>query len=181
MDSTLQPTESNPVCRLAELRERLKSLPFRNRDKRQELHESWAGLLAQGRFDCFATLTFRRPVSTEAAGAAWADWTRWIRRKQGYRAEWFRVSERSSAGAIHFHALLGRCSGLRRLSALDYWRHRYGFGQVKRYLPGLGVRFYLSKYVCKDAEGELDCSFSRSFGRLLGRGPLSASGKSAAA
>jgi hypothetical protein len=149
-------------------------------ESKQQLQDAWAETLAPGQFDWFVTLTFKRSVSPEAANAAWADWQRWLRRKQGYRAEWFRVSERTRAGSLHYHALVGRCAGLRRLSALDYWRHRYGFGQVKRYSSGLGARYYLSKYVCKSADGELDCSTSRRLGRLLGRGPL-ASGKGQAA
>jgi len=144
---------------------------------RKALQDAWAdGVLGAARFNAFATLTFRRSVSQEYAESAWSDWMSWVRRKQGHRAEWFRVAERTTAGALHFHALLGDCAGLRRLSALDYWRHRYGFGQVKPYLPGLGVRYYLSKYVCKSADAELDARFSRRFCKLLGRGPL-ASGK----
>lgn len=141
-------------------------------ESKGQLQDAWAAMLAPGQFDWFVTLTFRRSVGPEAANAAWADWQRWVRRKQGYRAESFRVTERTRAGAIHYHALMGRCSGLRRLSALDYWRHRYGFGQVLRYSPALGAGHYLSKYVCKSADAELDCSISRGLPRLLGRGPL---------
>jgi len=135
---------------------------------------AWAeGVFGAAQFDIFATLTFARQyVSPEAANIAWGDWVRWVRRKVGHRVEWARVSERTKAGALHYHALLGDCRGLRRLSALDYWRGRFGFGQVERYDSGLGVRFYLSKYVSKTAEGELDVVFSRRFARLLGRGAL---------
>jgi hypothetical protein len=156
---------SDPVrLRLAELAAVLK---VQDRPGRP-LQDAWAESLSQARFDWFTTFTFRRNVSEQTAQEAWADWVRWLRRKQGHRAEWFLVRERTAAGAVHFHALVGRCAGLRRLSALDYWRHRYGFGQVKRFSPGLGAHYYLSKYVSKGASGELDCQFSRRYKLLLG-------------
>lgn len=135
---------------------------------RAAIARAWGDMLKGGAFDAWCTLTFRRSVGPQAADAAWADFMRWIRHKQGHRAEWFRVTETHRSGAIHFHALLGRCSGLRRLSALDYWRHRYGFGQVLPYDSRLGAPYYISKYVCKSADAELDCQFSRCFERLFG-------------
>jgi len=134
----------------------------------QALSDAWGEFLGKMQFDWFTTHTFRYPVGPQAANAAWADWVRWVRRRNGHRAEWFRVTERTVAGAIHFHALLGRCGQVRRLSALDYWRHRYGFGQVVRFDRRLGAPYYISKYVSKDADGELDCQFSRRFRLLLG-------------
>jgi len=125
-------------------------------------------MLAPARFDWYTTHTFKHNVSQEMANEAWHDWTRWVRRSQGHRAEWFRVTERTKAGAIHYHALIGQCSAVRRLSALDYWRGRYGFGQVMKFDSRLGARYYLSKYVSKDAAGELDCEFSRRFKLLFG-------------
>lgn len=159
-----QPGPDSGAVRLAELRELLRAQDRPGRP----LQEAWAETLSQARFDWFTTLTFRHNVSEQAADEAWADWVRWLRHKQGHRAEWFRVTERTAAGAVHYHALVGRCSGLRRLSALDYWRHRYGFGQVKRFSPGLGAHYYLSKYVSKSASGELLCQFSRRYELLLG-------------
>jgi len=134
----------------------------------QALVDAWGEFLGKMQFDWFTTHTFRHPVGPQAANAAWADWVRWVRRRNGHRAEWFRVTERTVAGAIHFHALLGRCGQVRRLSALDYWRHRYGFGQVVRFDRRLGAPHYISKYVSKNADGELDCQFSRRFRLLLG-------------
>jgi hypothetical protein len=168
-DSHLEPRqpqlpEPDARARLAELAAVLK---VQDRPGRP-LQEAWAETISQARFDWFTTLTFRHNVSEQAADEAWADWVRWLRHKQGHRAEWFRVTEPTAAGALHFHALVGRCSGLRRLSALDYWRHRYGFGQVKRFSPGLGAHYYLSKYVSKSASGELLCQFSRRYELLLG-------------
>jgi len=136
---------------------------------RGALLDAWADLLSPGRFDWFTTHTFRHNVSQETAAEAWHDWARWVRDKQGHRAEWFRVTERTKAGAVHYHALVGRCSAVRRLSALDYWRNHYGYGQVLQFKTGLGAHYYLSKYVSKDADGELLCEFSRRFKLLFGR------------
>jgi len=135
---------------------------------RAKLQDAWAETLAPARFDWFVTLTFKHNVSQETAHEAWSDWARWVSQKQGHRAEWFRVTERTLAGAVHYHALMGRCSSVRRLSALDYWRGRYGYGQVLKFKTGTGAHYYLSKYVSKDAEGELHCEFSRRFRRLFG-------------
>lgn len=163
-ESLLEPGSDPARLRLAELAAVLK---VQDRPS-QPLREAWTATLGQARFDWFTTLTFRHNVSEQTANEAWSDWLRWVRRKAGHRVEWFRVTERTSAGVIHYHALVGRCAGLRRLSALDYWRHRYGFGQVKHYSSGLGAQYYLSKYVSKDATGELLCQFSRRFELLLG-------------
>lgn len=56
------------------------------------------------------------------------------------------------------------------MSAVDWWRDRYGFAQVQAYDPGRGARFYLAKqYVAKGAAGgELDYAFSRRFAALGG-------------
>lgn len=152
--------------------------PFQSLSESVALVDAWAdGLLGRAWFDWFVTLTFRHNVSSERASAAWSTWARWVRRKQGYRPEWFRVAERTLAGRIHFHALVGHCAAVRRLSALDFWRDLYGFGQVMPYDPELGARYYLSKYAVKEAAGDgLEWAMSRHFDRLLGRGPVSGIG-----
>lgn len=134
----------------------------------RSLVEAWGELLAPFPFDWFATLTFRHNVPRGVAEHGWRDLCRWLRHKAGHRVEWFRVAELQGRGAVHFHALVGDCAGVRRLSAVDWWRDRYGFAQVQAYDPGRGARFYLAKqYVAKGAgRGELDFAFSRRFAAL---------------
>lgn len=134
----------------------------------RSLVEAWGELLAPFRFDWFATLTFRNNVPRPVAEVGWRDLCRWLRAKAGHRVEWFRVAELQTRGVVHFHALVGDCAGVRRLSAVDWWRDRYGFAQVQPYDPGRGARFYLTKpYVAKGAlRGDIDVAFSRRFAAL---------------
>jgi hypothetical protein len=84
---------------------------------------------------------------------------RWSKHRRGVR--WVRAQELQRRGAIHFHALLGGVSELRRLSWMDRWYELAdGYARIEPPRDATAVRAYCAKDIVKggeiDIDGELD-------------------------
>ena len=61
---------------------------------------------------------------------------------------YFRVAEYQDRGCLHYHALVGNVSDLKRLFYKDLWELS-GFARVEVYAPGKGANYYVGKYLVK--------------------------------
>jgi hypothetical protein len=135
----------------------------------QRLVDAWVEYLSRWTWDWFVILTFREAKHPEAAEKVFRVWIskmnrdmygpRWSKHRRGVR--WVRAQELQRRGAIHFHALLGGVSELRRLSWMDRWYELAdGYARIEPPRDATAVRAYCAKYIVKggeiDIDGELD-------------------------
>ena len=120
----------------------------------------------------FTTHTFKAEfVSPGQADKAWYAWFNSLRisaRAKGLTPSlygpqspfYFRVAEYQDRGTLHFHALIGNCGDIRRLSFKDFWE-LHGYARVEAYEPGKGANFYVGKYLTKE-DGDIRFSHNLS-------------------
>ena len=125
---------------------------------------AWAELIERQRWDWYATLTFRRNVSTAWGHRRFRRWVhkinqgrygrRYTRRGQG--VPWLRCTEKQKRGAIHYHVLIGDCPDLHVEGASRDWLRLAGHAQLDRYVPGGGAAQYIAKRFAVDGGGCID-------------------------
>lgn len=148
------------------------------RREQPPLLHAWTQFLSQWKWDWFATLTFRfddtsaRSIKTkvrhplihpERANKVFRLWVskmnrslygpRWAKYCAG--AWWVRAEEFQRRGMLHYHALLGGVSDLRRLTWMDEWEKLAGYARIEPPKDARAVRSYCAKYVLKGGEIEL--------------------------
>lgn len=111
------------------------------RDRR--VHDAVATHLAQHEWTHFATLTFERVVTIEAAERAFKVWHRDVgRRARGHVPTYYAV-ERGAAGLVHVHALLYVPAPLTVAELAGAWKP--GIAQVRAYDVERGAAHYIAK------------------------------------
>ncbi|MBA7552133.1 hypothetical protein ES705_44687 [subsurface metagenome] len=132
------------------------------RDARNEFGE----FLSRPQWDWFTTHTFKAEyVSPKQADRAWYSWFNGLRvaaRAKGLTPSiygeqapfYFRTTEYQDRGTLHFHALIGNCGDIRRLSFKDFWELQ-GFARIEAYNPQLGAAHYVAKYLNKTDDGDI--------------------------
>ena len=144
-----------------------------------ELNQAWGQFVDEvggrkGGWDWFATLTFRDRTEEEVKrGWTKVGWKYSERACDGFLGWltlvkglgdiwWFRAREYQHwRGVPHWHLLIGGVEELRRDEVWAWWFDRYGFARILPYDPGLGARYYLTKYVTKELG---DIGFSPNLG-----------------
>lgn len=110
----------------------------------------------------YATLTFRDPQNPK-----YPEWTRvgWksacnalqsfnsaLITELGYEnPTWVACMELQKRGVPHWHALVAGVGDQRRMDWVDWWWNKFGIARILQYEERLGARYYLGKYLFKEA------------------------------
>jgi len=131
---------------------------------RQALRDAWIALLGRWEWEWFCTFTFRDMVHPEAADKRFRVLIsqanrvlyghRWHKKGQGLR--WCRALEYQKRDVIHYHALIAGVQDLRRLTWMDRWHELAGYARIEPIESSAAVSRYVSKYVVKGGEIDLD-------------------------
>ena len=103
----------------------------------------WGEWLSEFSWDHFVTLTFRYPVSDEAATREVRRWIRRLEQRAQGRIGRFLVFETDAGGDIHVHAHLEGTSKLAEGHVRSTWRS--GISEACPYDPNRGASHYVSK------------------------------------
>lgn len=129
---------------------------------REELSQGFGSWLeTAGRWDWYATLTFRDPNNPKYPNWTKVGWkfaqralsslnTALVRMEDSQNPLWVGVMELQQRGVPHWHALVGNVEEERRLSWMDWWFSEYGIARILPYQAELGARYYLGKYLTKE-------------------------------
>jgi hypothetical protein len=130
----------------------------------KELTEEMGNWLGQFPWDAFATWTFARPATTNAA-MFWAKkHISWLEKAAEQRVYGFVATDKGqNGGLIHLHALLGNVKHMQFFCGRRYppneWGQKCclthawpcGYARVYPYDPALDAKHYVAKYVAKDS------------------------------
>ena len=142
------------------------------------IREGWVDMLGRYQWDWFVTLTFRNCIHPEAAEKRFRCWLNVLNRKlygrnwskHGQGVYWAKALEWQKRNVIHFHLLMSDVQNLnetlRRLDAMDKWRHFAGFARIEVPKQQDCVAGYCAKYVIKGGEIELSPTL-RSYARQV--------------
>jgi len=136
-----------------------------------ELYEGWVGFIERFEpYHWFVTLTFKDDVTNVRANKQFARFMRRLNealygrryREKGLGLPYVNARERQKRGTPHFHTLIGGdVWKLRRMIYKELWEGwngkiftRNGMARVLPYDREQGARMYVSKYVLKG--GEID-------------------------
>jgi hypothetical protein len=144
-------------------KEELKSQEIKDKLTRRQ---AWEGFINQHStpWDWFATLTFKDFKSIYSAQRHFIRWTRLINReifrgrakRDGASISWVAGYEKQERGALHIHALLANTDHLMRNHwAKVWWQHTGGYADVCQ-ARIQGATHYLTKYILKDGEIDID-------------------------
>ena len=126
-------------------------------EARSELNRAWDALLRPCPWTLLAHLTFSDRVHPEQGAKRFARWIAALEhhpsRHERGRIIWARGAEDQDRGAVHYHAVLARTTGIAPFAAMKLWE-RIGGGSA-RVVPYDATQrgvFYISK------EGDVDVS-----------------------
>ena len=126
----------------------------------KDARTAFGEFLSRPQWDWYTTHTFKAEyVSPKQSDRAWYSWFNSVRlaaKAKGLTPSlygdqapfYFRVSEYQDRGTLHFHALIGNCGDIRRLTFKDFWE-LHGYARVEKYEVGKGANFYVGKYLTK--------------------------------
>jgi len=104
----------------------------------------WGTWLSRFQWDHFVTFTFDHQPSAASAKRQFARWLSRLEQRTQRELSWFCVIERSPAGLVHVHALVGGTAGLSLAVLRALWR---GHSAVRRYDSRKAGAYYVTKCV----------------------------------
>jgi hypothetical protein len=127
---------------------------------RRRLREAWGDFVSGYPWDWFCAFSFRGmpdrktgalvDVPTGTAHNLFSAFCRDIQKVAESPVAWFRADEYGPRGGrLHIHALISGVSHLRRMSWVDEWSRRAGWGRIFPFDPAKGGARYAAKYIVK--------------------------------
>jgi len=114
-------------------------------NKRKELINSWAYLLAKFPWEWWVTLTFEYDTSLSNAYIKFKRWLRLLNRRKNHKVGFFIVTEKQDRDVLHLHLLMLGIGNLKPRTWEKKWI--YGHARIKIYDEKKGARHYLAKRI----------------------------------
>lgn len=120
------------------------------RHNKSEIITAFATWVDPYPWQCFATLTFAKSISSIVAKKLFYNFIRRIDKNAIYvlAVEWFKYKR----DFVHIHCLIGNVRELHLDELAKEWHRRYGINKIEPYNKELGARFYIGKYLTKDLD-----------------------------
>jgi len=128
------------------------------------LREGWAQFLNDFEWDCFGSLTFKEPQSSEGAARRFAGWVRRLEQRSRGEVHWFYVIEATARDFAHIHCLARTRRPISVVDMRTAWAGD-GYADIVRYDPQRGARYYLVKEA--GTSRLLDWDISRNLSRRV--------------
>jgi len=152
-------------------------LELANSPKQPTLQEGWIEFIEGFEpYHWYVTLTFKNPVTNTRANKQFHRYIRRINetlfgkryRDKGLGVPYVNARERQGRGVPHFHTLIGGdVYKLKRLSYMDLWHkgegrkfNGNGYARILPYDKEQGAKIYVSKYVVKGGEIDVNIPLS---------------------
>lgn len=129
------------------------------------LTDQWADFLNQWKWDWYATLTFKDPISIKKAFKSFNEWKVALKHAVKQRIDYAMVIEYSKSKLYipHIHIFLSGAKNEKPYKWEKRWYQIGGIAKIKGYNPEQGASYYLAK---KIAGGKVDLKLSKNLQHL---------------